>query len=264
MGGNPFCHNGFGVGNAAAAPLGIVGVEYLFIPRLGGHAETRLLQHHGRKVDHGNQRLSIPAGTAAYVGVFVHSEEYPQWTGAQSPYNDVLSWFVAADGQPTVSGGVLVNEEDVAWNDAVAQGWSLDGFEPVVHMGGAVYRAGAEDLEVAVDLAAANIRDGSLPSTVAVGVFPLQLVQMNMPHGAGIGGTTDDGASYRRAFIPQGGGDVRAGHRCPGEKIAVTALSAAVAALCRPGVHISGETEDRTFPWTQMLTRPSTGVRVSA
>lgn len=73
-----------------------------------------------------------------------------------------------------------------------------------------------------------------------------------------------DDAEDLVAFIPQGGGDVRAGHRCPGEKIAVTALSAAVAALCRPGVHISGETEDRTFPWTQMLTRPSTGVRVSA
>lgn len=64
------------------------------------------------------------------------------------------------------------------------------------------------------------------------------------------------------AFIPQGGAGVRTGHRCPGEKIAVTALSTTVAALCRPGVEISGDTEDMTFPWTAMLTRPATGVRV--
>lgn len=64
-------------------------------------------------------------------------------------------------------------------------------------------------------------------------------------------------------FIPQGGGEVRSGHRCPGEKITVTALSAAVAALSRPELKISEEPEDLTFSWTQLLTRPSTGVRVS-
>lgn len=65
------------------------------------------------------------------------------------------------------------------------------------------------------------------------------------------------------SFIPQGGGEVLSGHRCPGEKIAVTALAAAVTALARPEIKISGEIEDRVFSWTQMLTRPSTGVRVS-
>ncbi|QGU06147.1 Fatty-acid peroxygenase [Corynebacterium occultum] len=64
------------------------------------------------------------------------------------------------------------------------------------------------------------------------------------------------------AFIPQGGGEVRSGHRCPGEKIAVTALSVGVAALARSEVQVSRETEDQTFSWTQFLTRPATGVRV--
>lgn len=72
-----------------------------------------------------------------------------------------------------------------------------------------------------------------------------------------------DDAEDLEAFIPHGGGGVRSGHRCPGEKIAVTALSAAVAALCRPGVRISVDRDDLTFPWTQMLTRPATGVRVA-
>lgn len=72
-----------------------------------------------------------------------------------------------------------------------------------------------------------------------------------------------DDAEALEAFVPQGGGGVRTGHRCPGEKIAVTALSAAVAALCRPEVRISEDHDDLTFPWTRMLTRPATGVRVT-
>lgn len=65
-------------------------------------------------------------------------------------------------------------------------------------------------------------------------------------------------------FIPQGGADVYTGHRCPGEKIAVAALSAATVLLARPTVEISTDVEDLTFPWDQMLTRPATGVRVQA
>ncbi|WP_165164411.1 cytochrome P450 [Corynebacterium qintianiae] len=66
-----------------------------------------------------------------------------------------------------------------------------------------------------------------------------------------------------KAFIPQGGADVRTGHRCPGEKIAVTALSTAVSAMARPEVKISTEAIDTTYSMTQILTRPESGVRVS-
>ncbi|MEX6463064.1 cytochrome P450 [Dietzia cinnamea] len=72
-----------------------------------------------------------------------------------------------------------------------------------------------------------------------------------------------DDAEALEAFIPHGGAGVRTGHRCPGEKIAVAALSAAVAALCRPEVRVSRDPDDLTFPWTEMLTRPATGVRVA-
>lgn len=72
-----------------------------------------------------------------------------------------------------------------------------------------------------------------------------------------------DDAEALESFIPQGGAGVRTGHRCPGEKIAVTALSAAVAALSRPEVRISRDPDDLTFPWTHILTRPATGVRVA-
>lgn len=64
-------------------------------------------------------------------------------------------------------------------------------------------------------------------------------------------------------FVPQGGGDVATGHRCPGEKIAVSSLATTVAALCEPEVEILDEGLD--FPWDEMPTRPRSGglVRVS-
>lgn len=65
-------------------------------------------------------------------------------------------------------------------------------------------------------------------------------------------------------FVPHGGADVRTGHRCPGEKIAVSSLATTIAALCEPHVEILDEGLD--FDWTQMPTRPRSGglVRASA
>lgn len=62
------------------------------------------------------------------------------------------------------------------------------------------------------------------------------------------------------AFIPQGGGDVARGHRCPGEKLAIGGLATAIAALSDPRVTILGDGLDvnrRRLP-----TRPSSGGRV--
>lgn len=58
-------------------------------------------------------------------------------------------------------------------------------------------------------------------------------------------------------FIPHGGGDVAAGHRCPGEKLAIAGLATAIAALSDPRVDISGvglEVNRRRLP-----TKPSSG-----
>ncbi|WP_072314567.1 cytochrome P450 [Agrococcus sp. Marseille-P2731] len=61
-------------------------------------------------------------------------------------------------------------------------------------------------------------------------------------------------------FIPHGGGHPATGHRCPGEKIAIAGLAAAVAALSDPRVRILGEGLDvnrRRLP-----TKPASGGRV--
>lgn len=65
-----------------------------------------------------------------------------------------------------------------------------------------------------------------------------------------------------KAFIPHGGGPVATGHRCPGEKLAIAGLGAAVAALSDPRVSILGsglEVDRRRLP-----TKPASGGRVRA
>lgn len=64
------------------------------------------------------------------------------------------------------------------------------------------------------------------------------------------------------AFVPQGGGSVAGGHRCPGEKLAIASLAAAVAALSDERVRILGhglEVNRRRLP-----TKPASGGRIAA
>ncbi|KAF2413479.1 cytochrome [Microbacterium sp. B35-04] len=64
------------------------------------------------------------------------------------------------------------------------------------------------------------------------------------------------------AFIPHGGGDVATGHRCPGEKIAISSLATAIAVLSDPGLTVldSGLTVNRR----RLPTMPKSGARVRA
>ena len=62
------------------------------------------------------------------------------------------------------------------------------------------------------------------------------------------------------AFVPHGGGGVSTGHRCPGEKLAIAGLAAAVATLADPRIRIVGhglEVNQRRMP-----TRPRSGGRI--
>lgn len=154
----------------------------------------------------------IPSGTFAYVGVFVHSEEYPVWTAQQSEYNDLLYWDVSAQGQPQLRNTIYVNNEDGSWDQADIEMWDADGFSPVVLKDGAIYCSGNSNLSVTVILRAMNVRDDELPSSVIVGIFPLDVVQANMPTATGGSGTTDAGTAYTRAVIPTNGVAYITGH----------------------------------------------------
>ena len=152
------------------------------------------------------ESVTIPAGTSAYVGVFIHSAEYPHFTGQASQYNDRVSWWIEAGGRVHLHGVAYVNNEDGAWDVAAANAQSVHGFGPVVLKDATFCMAsGDADLSVHVDISAKNVSDGRLPSTVLVGFFPVKVVQANMPTGVGVAGTTDGGTSYVRAFIPTNG-----------------------------------------------------------
>lgn len=62
------------------------------------------------------------------------------------------------------------------------------------------------------------------------------------------------------AFIPHGGADVATGHRCPGEKLAIAGLAAAVAALSDPDLRIRPDGLDVNL--RRLPTKPSSGGRV--
>lgn len=149
--------------------------------------------------------FSIPAGRTALVCVFVASEEYPSWTGQDSEFNDVLYWNIHADGNETLSNTVRVNNEDGAWNDAEDFLQGAYGYYPVVLKDLAFYTAGATALSVSVTIRAMNISDDRLPSSVIVGMFPLNVVQANTPTATGAAETTDAESSYVRSCIPTNG-----------------------------------------------------------
>lgn len=65
-----------------------------------------------------------------------------------------------------------------------------------------------------------------------------------------------------KTFIPQGGADVATGHRCPGEKLVVAGLTAAIAVLSDPRLRVLDEgleVNRRRLP-----TKPASGGRVRA
>ena len=62
-------------------------------------------------------------------------------------------------------------------------------------------------------------------------------------------------------LVPQGGGDVAAGHRCPGEDVVLTMLAVAVRALATTPVHLLPQ--DLGHDLTELPTRPRSGVLVT-
>src|SRR5204862_4392908 len=58
-------------------------------------------------------------------------------------------------------------------------------------------------------------------------------------------------------LIPQGGGDVATGHRCPGESVVLAMLTVAIRALSR--VPHAQPHQDSSYDLTEMPTRPSSG-----
>ncbi len=69
-----------------------------------------------------------------------------------------------------------------------------------------------------------------------------------------------DGSAARPEFIPQGGGPVAGGHRCPGEGVTMALLRTVIAPMACLDWHI--HPEDRVYSLRRIPARPEGGVRL--
>ncbi len=142
-----------------------------------------------------SRTLSIPARQKCLVVVVVASYEYPQYTGNESEFNDTLTWNISPTSGQALTGNLDVNSRQEQWEDAELEGISIQDFSPAHIEAYRTYTAPNEAaLSIPMQLSATNIGDGALSSTVMVGVFPLKIVQHNMPNIGLADNSTDLGA----------------------------------------------------------------------
>jgi hypothetical protein len=121
-----------------------------------------------------SRAINIPPGQSRLVVVLVASDEYPEFTGEASQFNDQLTWNVEGGGLD-LNGNIDVNSRHSEWDWALLNDISLLGFNPV-HLEDyhSVQAPDNASLQITVALTAKNIADDILPSTVIVGFLPIE------------------------------------------------------------------------------------------
>ncbi len=124
------------------------------------------------------REFTIKKGTARLVVVGTESKEFPEWTEPSSEYDDVLDWTVVASvGTYYISGNVHVNDRHIDWLAAQINSTTLHGIGPAHIEGAKIFQAPpSADITVSVVLRATNVSDGILPSSVIVGLLPLDFI----------------------------------------------------------------------------------------
>ncbi len=123
-----------------------------------------------------SRTVTIPKGKSRLLVVALHSEEYPGYTENFSEFDDLLTWDIRPQGKDPVTGEVHVNDRHTDWELALVDGVEILGFSPAHIETSAKYSApGDSDLVIEIDLSATNVSDGSLPSTVMVGLLPVEI-----------------------------------------------------------------------------------------
>ncbi len=120
--------------------------------------------------------FTIKKGKSRMVVVGMASEEYPFWTTNQSEYNDLLEWDITSSLGDDIVDSVDVNQLHLEWDLASLEGTSLQGLSPAHWEKIAVVNAPGEDeVTVTVKLTVTNIGDDDLPSTLMVGLIPVEV-----------------------------------------------------------------------------------------
>jgi hypothetical protein len=126
-----------------------------------------------------SRTITIPARETRILLVALVSEEYPDWTGDESEFNDILKWEIRPTGKDALTGNIDVNSRHGEWDLALIDGTEIQGFSPAhIETGIPLTAPGDAPLVVEIDLSATNIGDGNLPSTVMVGLLPVEVKQV--------------------------------------------------------------------------------------
>ena len=122
---------------------------------------------------------TIKKGESRLVVVGVTSDEYPEYTGTPSVWDDLLEWEITPSTGDAITGSLYVNDRHDDWVIDEINGVTLNGFgpPPPVHVEQVkiIHAPPNADVTVTVKLTATNISDGTLPSTVIVGLLPVDL-----------------------------------------------------------------------------------------
>lgn len=122
-----------------------------------------------------SRTLTIPEGGGRLLVIALASDEYPSYTGDESQFNDILDWTVSPHGKDPISGTIDVNSYNEFWIIAEDEGTEIQSFTPAYIETVQKFSApGGAPLEIVIDLSATNIGDGALPSTVMVGLLPVE------------------------------------------------------------------------------------------
>jgi hypothetical protein len=121
--------------------------------------------------------VTIPKGQTRLVMVVLHSDEYPEYTEYDSEFDDVLEWKITPTAGTAIAGQTNVNDKHADWQLADAEGTTIKNFYPVhIEKVSSLTAPPEKDLTVTLELAATNISDDEKPSTVMVGLLPVEVV----------------------------------------------------------------------------------------
>jgi hypothetical protein len=132
-----------------------------------------------------SRTITIPAGQKRLVVIGASSIEYPTYTSGEGldengqpfVFNDLVSWTVTPSTGDTLAGGFDVNSRHAEWEEEDERSFSLKGFGPAVLEEAKTYEAPSDAaLTLNIEVSATNIGDGGLPSTVIVGILPVDAI----------------------------------------------------------------------------------------
>lgn len=119
----------------------------------------------------------IKKGETRVFVIGSQSDEFPAYTGNSSTFNDTLEWTIAPSSGAAITSSINVNDRHEDWIADYVTGVTLNGKSPVQIEKVKVIQAPVDsDIVVTVTLKGTNISDGSLPSSLIVGVLQIKIV----------------------------------------------------------------------------------------